>query len=77
MRTVALGEDFVLSGSYDLSVKVCPPCSMFMVPELMGCLRFGIEKRVILLQTSLEVIPGVFSVLDLTPKRQVLSVPVL
>jgi len=23
VRTVALGEDFVLSGSYDLSIKVC------------------------------------------------------
>ena len=26
VRTVALGEDFVLSGSYDLSIKVCVGC---------------------------------------------------
>lgn len=36
VRTVALGEEFVLSGSYDLSIKVC-----FLCPFPSACVMYS------------------------------------
>ena len=73
VRSVGLGEDYVFSGSYDLSIKVRfgSPLLLLLADDVGGRFRFGKGRRGSWLLILREDIRGGYFVLDLIVRRYV------